>query len=333
MHAIITLVMDGNSYVPGAVALAKSLRKHILHGSVNIICMITADVTDSDPLKDNYDLVVVVPKIYVKDKPDMPPRSSKIYHWIDHACTKWNVLGFTEYEKVLFMDCDMIAMGDITGLFALDAPAAVFDSHQSREMLSNPDYTGVRKRIDGTSYAGFINWYKVALKLESQSDFRIEGEIHPMPHGVEIPSHVLDNLPFHASSSLAPSGGLVLLEPKEGMLQRFKDSLSSIMSSLSVNSTVLSGIDEISIALFMHNMGYTWHHISMEYNVFAYHVYNIFKDRCKVLHYGGQYKPWITNNKTGLTELESIQLQIDVGKMHYMPMYEVTKIWWDVYES
>jgi lipopolysaccharide biosynthesis glycosyltransferase len=67
--------------------------------------------------------------------------------------------------------------------------------------------------------------------------------------------------------------------------------------------------------------------------VFAYHVYSIFKDRCKILHYGGQYKPWTKNNKTGMTELETIKMYIDQGKKQYIPIYEITQIWWRVYEG
>lgn len=333
MHAIATLIMNGNSYVAGAVALCKSIRMHMNQYHMHVICMVTSDVTDRQPLEELYDRVIEVPKIHIGEHPDMPEKSREIYHWISDACTKWNILGFTEYEKVLFMDSDMIVMHDIMCLFDIDTPASVFDSYQSKEMLSHPSFTGWRSH-DGVC-GGFTNWYKVALGLEQPppNDFRVNGKILHIPHGASIPRHALDGLRLHASSNLAPSGGLVLLEPMEGMLQQFIDYIPHIMLSLSNHRIILSGIDEIGIALFMHDRGYTWHHISMEYNVFAYHVYNIFRDRCKVLHYGGQYKPWIKNKITGLSELETIQMHIDRGKTQYIPMHEVTKLWWSIYEG
>jgi lipopolysaccharide biosynthesis glycosyltransferase len=77
--------------------------------------------------------------------------------------------------------------------------------------------------------------------------------------------------------------------------------LPSLVSSLP--SSTLSGIDEITLTLFYHNHGYTWHHISMSYDVAAYHQYAIFradeaKERTRsttihALHYITPYKPWV----------------------------------------
>ena len=42
-YAIVTLVMNGNKYVPGAVALAHSAR---YYSHAKLVCMVTDDVTD-----------------------------------------------------------------------------------------------------------------------------------------------------------------------------------------------------------------------------------------------------------------------------------------------
>lgn len=289
MFAIATLVMNGNSYVPGAVALAHSLR---LFSKAVLICMVTSDVTDRGALIDAFDQVVDVDKITV-DAPRMISEGmERTYRsWISDAPTKWNILSLDRYDKVLFMDADMIAIAPIDTIFLLDVPAAVFDSHFSSKYTTDARYV-----------------FSTTLQQDN-----IYGDLS---HGEEVPrSNVQRLLSPDKLNTFYPSGGIVLVEPSKFAMNMFLRDVVSIAKT----SPGYGGIDEWTILMFYHQNGYTWHHISVDYNVAAYHTYQILKESAKVLHYITPYKPW--------TEKES-----RVSKEYPMHLH-VYRLWQQMYSN
>ena len=349
MYAIATLVMGGDNYVSAAVALSKSLREYIKDRDIELVCLITADVTQGNILKEHYHHVYLVDKITASDMPSLGGlTATKIYHWISDAPTKWNIFALDSYEKVLFLDADMVVLQDIYELFSLDAPAAMFDHQAAREYAVNPAWTGYKEKGEG-----FINWYKIAKGLETKKNPPIPGHTTEMITGTKIPKECLDNLRHHSNSQFAIHGGIALIKPDKKLFIAYKENLSRIIASLQKKEAIsnkssnkrrlpptfvktentLSSIDEVTLSLFMHDMGYEWTHIGMEYNVAAYHTYNIFRERTKILHYVGCFKPW-NNGVFGYTEREYVQMKSKEGiKPAYKSHHAVVEIWWKIYES
>jgi alpha-N-acetylglucosamine transferase/dsRNA-specific ribonuclease len=260
MFAIATLVMRGDRYVPGAIALGRSLRQY---SEARLVCMVTSDVTKVDELKGVYDEVITVDRITV----DTPPMASKGMRdtygaWIDDACTKWNILSLYRYKKVLFMDADMIAVSPIDSLFMLDVPAAVFDSHFSSK------YTRDKRYAFPTTYG-------------------IDSPYGDMKHGDKVSRDIVDTVINDPSKAFMPNGGLVLVEPSRFAMNML---LSNIGQYVPLYKGAGGGIDEWVILLLYHNNGYTWTNIDISYNVAAYHIYDIVE--AKIIHYITRYKPW-----------------------------------------
>lgn len=184
--------------------------------------------------------------------------------WINDSPTKWSFLSMTEYEKILFLDSDMIVVGPIIDLFSLSTPAAMFDDQNAEKYCKMKDYIQLSAKS-----TGFKNWY---------SDDLI--------HGSQIEPSLIERLKLHSKSQFSINGGLILITPKEGLLEAY----IKYIGTLDLDKT-LSGIDEISIVLFMHDMGYTWTHVDMKYNTSAYKCSAIIND-IRILHYIGPYKPW-----------------------------------------
>lgn len=288
MFAIATLVMNGNKYVSGAVALANSLR---LFSKATLVCMVTSDVTERQPLLDVFDEVVDVNKISVQAPPMATEGMERVYRsWINDSPTKWNILGLDRFDKVLFMDSDMIAIAPIDELFLLDVPAAAFDSHFARRYVADERYA-----------------FQTTLQLEN-----VYGDLQ---HGEGVLPGVIQNIIDTQAKVFFPNGGLVLIAPSKFAMNLFLRDIERI-AALSPGS---GGVDEWSIMVFYHENGYTWHHISMEYNVAAYHTYQIFGERTKVLHYITQYKPW--------TEKEA-----DIRR-EYPIHLDVYNMWWRMYRN
>lgn len=266
MYAVATLLMNGNSYVPGAIALANSLR---IFSHAHLVCMITEDVTERQRLEAAYDEVVVVDRITVRPPPIYGRQAQRIYaSWIADSPTKWNILGLDKYDKVLFLDADMIAIAPIDEVFQVPIPAAVFDYHMYEKYVSRQEY--------GSPGSSSIRNYYGNLK-----------------HGDIVPRDAIEGLKTRRDQ-VSAMGGLVLIEPNRMILDLFKIEIDSIVASLPQYTG--SGVDDVSIILFYHNHGYKWHHISITYDLAAYHLYPIFRaDKIPVhiLHFVTQFKPWV----------------------------------------
>lgn len=264
--AITTLIMRGNAYVPGAVALAKSARRFSM---ARLVCMVTPDVTDREPLLQSWDEVVEVEYIMAESFPPLGGATARrIYNeWISYAPTKWRCLGLDQYDKVLFLDSDMLIISPIDELFTLQAPAAMFDHQMASQHVDPEDPKG----------SGFTNRYITPGNKE-------------MIHGQSIHGPIIDRLRT-TRGQFALGGGLVLIEPNRFAMNAYIDQLQGIIATLP--ETTLSGIDEITLTLFYHQNGYTWHHVDIGYNVAAYQIYSRYKDRTKILHYIGTTKPWM----------------------------------------
>nr|ANY57555.1 PlxyGVORF36 protein [Plutella xylostella granulovirus] len=125
--AYVTLVMLGDRYVPGAVALAKSL---ICHGCVHAkVCMVTADVSLVGELAKFYDAIVRVPHLHFPCGKMLTERQRHLYgSWINYAFTKWQCLTLADYDKLVYLDADHVVVKNIDHLFASEAPALCFSN-------------------------------------------------------------------------------------------------------------------------------------------------------------------------------------------------------------
>ena len=130
-YAITTLLFGGDSYLPGVLLLGSSIRKVIpkeYKKYITLCCMVTNDVSlEVRALISNiYDRVIEVeylqiPPHLIKHK---NPNTQKIY---SKTFTKLRIYEMTDYDKVLFMDSDMLVLKkDIVSLFNLNTPAVIF---------------------------------------------------------------------------------------------------------------------------------------------------------------------------------------------------------------
>lgn len=126
-----TLVMRGDGYVPGAVALATSLRR--VKSRYPLVCMVTDDVSSRAKiyLRSKGIQVTEVPLLSKKMVPYATQHQQMLYgKWSELSVTKWNVLNpqLFPYDKVMFLDSDMIVVKNMDDLLDLPAPAATFSS-------------------------------------------------------------------------------------------------------------------------------------------------------------------------------------------------------------
>jgi lipopolysaccharide biosynthesis glycosyltransferase len=135
MSAYVTLVMKQQHYINGAMVLAYSLKQ--TETKHDIVCMITEDMFEyKEMLLNVFDKVVTVQYLQYYTPNLKTQKQNDIYgNWKDISFTKWNCLQLP-YDKVCFLDADLIVQKNIDHLFSLQAPAGCFGNNWS----SHVDY-------------------------------------------------------------------------------------------------------------------------------------------------------------------------------------------------
>ncbi len=263
--AVISLVFGGDRYTPGAIVLAASYKAS--GGQYPAICMVDASVSPEarQALGVYFDDVVEVPILERKTVPMRSAKQNKIYGgWINRSFTKWNALDpilFGAFDKVLFLDADIMIIRNIDELFDLPAPAATFSSPWAAP------YVG---RVGAASGAprGIFNPY---------------GDL---PHGARVPRSAV----IKGFTSILGIGSVVLLEPSRRAWETFQSILAQ--SGPYGNRSCYSGADEQILADIFTRMGLPMYHIHPKFNWFVgkydwltysdkeatpylYHYYNI----------------------------------------------------------
>lgn len=266
-YAYVWLVMKGDSYTPGALISAFSVR--LTKTTADLVCMVTPDVSDQarSTLSIVFDRVIEVKEHRACCVPLKTTKQQQLYGWMDIAFTKWACLSFYEYEKVCFIDADKIFLTNNDSIFQLPTPAGTFD----------------------------CPWAK---------PYRPTGQRNPYPdlrHGDPVPRNSIDQ-GFRRNSFVA-IGTFVLLSPDPEIYQRYLNLLNRHQDPKNPfgSNRCFSGMDEQSIVSLYHyregnfRLGhdekYQWTMISSRYQFIPWHR-DFLGDRVpKVIHYLGN-KPW-----------------------------------------
>ena len=126
-YAYVTLVMRGDNYTPGALTLAHSLRrtgtKH------DLVCMVTDDVEGVEALAQVFDHVKLVTYLTYNTWPRWNKKSEARYGpWMSMSLTKYRCLEFAEYDKIFFLDADVLVHRNMDCVFKLRTPGGTFSN-------------------------------------------------------------------------------------------------------------------------------------------------------------------------------------------------------------
>lgn len=256
------LCMKKDGYVPGVICTAESIRRS---GSKNdILVMVTPDVSDAacELMLSSCTKIVKIPYITFPTKNMKTKRQMELYgSWLSEAYTKWNCLTLTDYQKVLFIDADIIVVQNLDHIFELQAPAGTF---------STP-------------------W---ASTFTKQPGFNLDG--YPTEHASPVPTAAI--LKALKSGGYTFIASLVLLHP---CLSTFTRYIKTINRILPFGFDNYSTPDEQSLAFYYAANNIQWTHIHQRYNFIVHKLqWLITKTGAitvpHVLHYFSSKKPWLT---------------------------------------
>ena len=252
-NAWFVLLMKGDSYGRGCLAIAQSIRN--TKTKYPIICICTPDVSEQmcNWLRLVYDKVITIPYITHDTRQYKEGvRADNYNHWVDICFTKWNILKFVEYDKIILVDADMIFIKNCDELFELNAPASCYSIPQAAPWNKNKN--------------SIMNLYMNNGK--------------PVEHGESVRAN--DILKARYLISFHGGGFLVLLHPDMNMYDKYIKMLNE-NDIYGANYKSVSNPDEISIAELYARNGINWSHIHQRYaaipwkkdwvseNIYAYH--------------------------------------------------------------
>jgi lipopolysaccharide biosynthesis glycosyltransferase len=162
MNAFVTLVMHQAHYIKGALVMGYSLK--LTKTKYHVVCMVTKDIFNNynDILKLVFDDVILVPYIKYQTEALATKKQQTIYNeWKDFSFTKWNCLNLVQYNKVCFLDADLVIKKNIDHLFELNAPAGCFGNNWDSLMNYYDTYKYGNHIPDKIVYKGLNSGYVV----------------------------------------------------------------------------------------------------------------------------------------------------------------------------
>ena len=261
-YAIVMLCMLKDHYVLGACISSYAHRQFIKNTNMNIELVIMCDDYIFDlhesTLKEYFDKVIKIDLLKF-DISDEYKVISK-YNWINVSTNKWQVLKFIEYDKVLFLDIDMIPVNaKFYNIFDFDVPAVRYIKHYSNDIIDTGCINNSVLNDNIEKYDDFSNYIK-SVKPES-----------------------LD-------------GGIVLLKPNIEMYEEYVDFIKKTFAK-GMYSTHKSGSDETTLYYFLtHEKDVKVHKICTEYAVVPWDVPandpNKYIENALLYNYLSYVKPW-----------------------------------------
>lgn len=201
--AYVTVISNGDSYVPGVEALGRSLQ---IHGTKEpMVVMATPDVPEAArrALHAEGWSIREVPPIENPSKEVLFPRFGATF-------CKLRVWQLTEYDKVVFMDADTIALQNLDDLFARPYFAAapdffIPDRFNSGVMVLDPSEETFGRMMDKLarepSYdggdQGFLNnfypdWYAMPVAHRLPAGYNLHHFIYQFLRGHPVLKHTLE---------------------------------------------------------------------------------------------------------------------------------------------
>ncbi|GAG01243.1 unnamed protein product, partial [marine sediment metagenome] len=120
--AFVTMLMMNDTYLPGIIMVGLQLKK--LSPEIERVCMVTDDITEEtiETISKVF-IIKQVPYIRVREGYISDPTKSKIY---SRSFTKLNFMNLTEYDKIIWIDADMIPLRNTSELIHYPSPSVPF---------------------------------------------------------------------------------------------------------------------------------------------------------------------------------------------------------------
>ena len=304
-YAITTLIFGGDAYLPGILLLGSSIRKVMpkaYEKYITLCCMVTNDVSSDarEIISKIYDRVIEV------DYLQIPPhlikhKDPKIRAVYAKTFTKLRIFEMTEYDKVLFLDADMLVLKkDFFSLFNLNTPATIF---MGKLTNNSRDRYFKEFKENGRLFKHFQNKY-----CYWQNNNRRKSGPENILHGNRIPYNKKYENEI-VSNGMNIETSVLLIKPNNNTMNEIKQYVDNIKK----HQIKMSGDTEMISRLFKDKL------YAIEPRFFGRWVNPEEHPELVVLDlYGSDGKPW------DISKFKELIKYSEVGDVSY---------WWKMYMS
>lgn len=230
MYAIFYLCMLNKSYVKGAIISAFVAKKY-KPTNVELVCM-----CDNKLFRYKKYLLTVFDKVVkIKLLKVASEHHNEKYNWIKYSINKHQIYNYTNYEKILFLDTDILIFSKkFFNIFKCDAPS-FYVRDIAGVKITKSDFKTFKK------YDGSLNTNKINYNDEiSKFNFFIDA-------------------------------GIMLIKPSEVFYKKY---IKFIMNMNNINNTRQSGIDETTMIYYMVKNNINFHILKPQFNVSSWREKN-----------------------------------------------------------
>ena len=263
-NAIFMLCFNNPTYVIGSCISSTIHKLYINKFKLNIKLVIMCDDVIYNEYKDilNYyfDRVILISLIKFDINNNWAYVTDKYSSWIQYSCSKWECLKYEEYNKILFVDVDILPNSlKFYELFNYNTPSIHIDP-------SYPNlYTYTRYCKNNTA---ILDEHISILKKD------ISYEEYILKHA--------DNIPLN--------GGLVLFTPSKNLYLNYKKFIKNIYIN-GIYSSKYTGPDETSLLYYFIKTYKNIYHICNNFLIIPWHNKDI-KYKPHSYNYTSFIKPW-----------------------------------------
>ena len=140
-YAFVTLLMHNPQYIYGILVMGYSLK--LTKTKYDLVCMVTNDLYDKYKkyIEIVYDKIIKISYLEYKKNKLHSVKQKEIYsEWYNISYTKWQCLQLIDYDKICFLDSDLIIINNIDHLLDINAPAACFVNYWSEFGYNKKNY-------------------------------------------------------------------------------------------------------------------------------------------------------------------------------------------------
>lgn len=257
-YAIGMIIFKNPLYLVGACLSAWTHRKFIEKYSLNIKLLAMVDeqmIEYKNELEKYFDHIELIDLIKVK----LNQKYNVIYkysEWMKYSASKWNILKFDYFDKILFLDTDILPIDEkFYNIFNFETPAILIKGNNGKE--------------------------NTIIKTETF-----------LPDIKDISNNQYHNISVELKNSL--DAGIILLKPDKKIFNEYLKFLKICENSNGYISKYDSGVDETTLLLFFaFYKKVPLHLIPYKYSVIPWEKNPYDKNDVLGINFLSLIKPWV----------------------------------------
>ena len=270
--AYVTFLIKNDSYVPGALVFAYSLK--LQNTKADLLCFVSKDISQTgvESLKLLYDKVIFTEQIVVDNKRSQTRQDVKLlFNRFNALLLEDPSVAGKKYDKIIIVDCDTIAIKKWDELFSLQAPAGIINESKTHTM----EYDEDGNYIIPANYNKTTEW----IWHEVYKDY---------PHGSPLPKEITDRVNID-NTNMGVNSGMYLLSPSLELYNSILDDLA-----LEVEKQKIHNFNWPEMQYLTQKLSGKWHNIDIKYLSISGYP-NL--EHINGIHYVG-LKPWSFKNSS-----------------------------------